>query len=328
MHAGPEIGVASTKTFTPVGVLICWRCASAQLRGALARRRARRLIDELRALPQQLRPACRPSDGRGGRRAPSGQAVLLLPGAPVGLSGVPGGRAEAQGDQLHPAEAYAAGEMKHGPIALLDEQTPVVCVATASHVSDKLQSNLQEVRARGGQVIAIATAGDPVSPRWRTRSSRCRAPIRCCSRCSRSSRSSCWLPHRPRARRGCRPAAQPGQDRHGRVSLRRRPSGRAGPAQAGQAAQARRPGAARVVHRVCPGDDRRRPVGDGRLGCPDDRSGRPAKQHSTPAKAVAGLDCAATRGYYALTFDEGPVGRHDAEDRGGAAPGEGRGDVL
>ena len=60
-----------------------------------------------------------------------------------------------------PTEAYAAGEMKHGPIALLDEQTPVVCVATASHVSDKLQSNLQEVRARGAEVIAIATIGDP-----------------------------------------------------------------------------------------------------------------------------------------------------------------------
>ena len=83
-----------------------------------------------------------------------------------------------------PTEAYAAGEMKHGPIALLDDQTPVVCVATASHVADKLQSNLQEVRARGARGHrdrdgrAIRT-----SPRWPTRSSRCRAPTRCCSRC-------------------------------------------------------------------------------------------------------------------------------------------------
>ena len=59
-----------------------------------------------------------------------------------------------------PTEAYAAGEMKHGPIALLDDETPVVCVATRSHVSDKLLSNLQEVRARGAQVIAVATEGD------------------------------------------------------------------------------------------------------------------------------------------------------------------------
>jgi glucosamine--fructose-6-phosphate aminotransferase (isomerizing) len=59
-----------------------------------------------------------------------------------------------------PTEAYSAGEMKHGPIALLDETTPVVVVATESHVQDKLISNIQEVRARGAQVIAIATDGD------------------------------------------------------------------------------------------------------------------------------------------------------------------------
>ena len=58
-----------------------------------------------------------------------------------------------------PTETYAAGEMKHGPIALLDDQTPVVCVATDSHVAHKLASNLQEVRARGPQVIAVATEG-------------------------------------------------------------------------------------------------------------------------------------------------------------------------
>jgi glucosamine--fructose-6-phosphate aminotransferase (isomerizing) len=61
-----------------------------------------------------------------------------------------------------PTEAYAAGEMKHGPIALLDEQTPVICVATQSLVSDKLIANLEEVRARGAEVVAVATAGDEV----------------------------------------------------------------------------------------------------------------------------------------------------------------------
>ena len=59
-----------------------------------------------------------------------------------------------------PTEAYAAGEMKHGPIALLDEDTPVVAVATDSHVYEKVVSNLQEVRARGAQVIAVATEGN------------------------------------------------------------------------------------------------------------------------------------------------------------------------
>ena len=59
-----------------------------------------------------------------------------------------------------PTEAYSAGEMKHGPIALLDEETPVVCVATDSHVYEKVVSNIQEVRARGAHVIAIATDGN------------------------------------------------------------------------------------------------------------------------------------------------------------------------
>jgi glucosamine--fructose-6-phosphate aminotransferase (isomerizing) len=59
-----------------------------------------------------------------------------------------------------PTEAYSAGEMKHGPIALLDEETPVVVVATDSHVYDKVVSNIQEVRARGAEVVAIATDGN------------------------------------------------------------------------------------------------------------------------------------------------------------------------
>ncbi len=58
-----------------------------------------------------------------------------------------------------PSDAYAAGEMKHGPIALLDESTPVVCVATESPILDKMLSNIEEVRARGADVISIATAG-------------------------------------------------------------------------------------------------------------------------------------------------------------------------
>ena len=60
------------------------------------------------------------------------------------------------------ADAYAAGEMKHGPIALLEEDTPVVCVATRSPVLDKLLSNIQEARARGARVIAVTTASDEV----------------------------------------------------------------------------------------------------------------------------------------------------------------------
>ena len=82
-------------------------------------------------------------------------------------------------------DAYAAGEMKHGPIALLDEGTPVVVVATESPVLDKVVSNMQEVRARGARVIAVATEGDArVPPARRRRARGARTPTGCCSRCS------------------------------------------------------------------------------------------------------------------------------------------------
>ena len=84
-----------------------------------------------------------------------------------------------------PTDAYAAGEMKHGPIALLDENTPVVCVATDSPVLDKVLSNIAEVRARGAHVIAVATARE--RPRGRPRRGgrrRCRPPTGSCSRSS------------------------------------------------------------------------------------------------------------------------------------------------
>ena len=84
-----------------------------------------------------------------------------------------------------PTDAYAAGEMKHGPISLLDERTPVVCVATDSPVLDKVLSNIAEVRARGAHVIAVATEGSARWPSTRRRSWRCRAPTGCSSRCWR-----------------------------------------------------------------------------------------------------------------------------------------------
>ena len=82
-------------------------------------------------------------------------------------------------------DAYAAGEMKHGPIALLDEATPVVVVATDSPVLEKVVSNMQEVRARGAHVIAVATEGNAsTSASTPRRSCACRRPTGCCSRSS------------------------------------------------------------------------------------------------------------------------------------------------
>src|SRR5512133_1550114 len=85
---------------------------------------------------------------------------FLYLGRHIGLPGALEGALKLKEISYIPTEAYSAGEMKHGPIALLDEETPVVCVATSSHVYEKVISNIQEVRARGAHVIAIATDGN------------------------------------------------------------------------------------------------------------------------------------------------------------------------
>ena len=116
-----------------------------------------------------------------------------------------------------PTDAYAAGEMKHGPIALLDENTPVVCVATDSPVLDKVLSNIAEVRARGAHVIAVATDGDTVWTATPRRSSRCRHRLAPPADPRRDPAPAARLLHRPGARTQRGPAAQPREDRHGRV---------------------------------------------------------------------------------------------------------------
>ncbi len=116
-------------------------------------------------------------------------------------------------------DAYAAGEMKHGPIALLDQDTPVVVVATDSPVREKLVSNIQEVRVRGARVIAIATEGDAEIAEhadeviWVPRTA---LDARAAARGDPAAAAR--VPHRPLARAQRRPAAQPGQDRHRRVT--------------------------------------------------------------------------------------------------------------
>ena len=121
-----------------------------------------------------------------------------------------------------PSDAYAAGEMKHGPIALLDESTPVVCVATDSPILDKVLSNVEEVRARGADVISIATEGTPRVARGLGPDDR-GAAHRLAPAADRRDRPAAAprLPRRAHARAERRPAAQPRQDRHGRVASRR-----------------------------------------------------------------------------------------------------------
>jgi glucosamine--fructose-6-phosphate aminotransferase (isomerizing) len=162
-HAGIEMGVAATKTFTTqLAVLYILALRIGHIRGVITDDESAALMTEVRALPQKL-VACLEGDGTVEAVAERHQdkPFFFYLGRHVGVPVCLEGALKLKEIAYIPTEAYAAGEMKHGPIALLDERTPVVCVATASHVSDKLQSNLQEVRARGAQVIAIATISDP-----------------------------------------------------------------------------------------------------------------------------------------------------------------------
>lgn len=160
--AGPEVSVAATKTFvTQVAALAGLSLRVGLARGTLTPSRAALLLDELERLPDVVEAA------RAASAAPIERAVerwsdegfFLFLGRHVGLPVALEGALKLKEVAYVPSDAYAAGEMKHGPIALLREGTPVVVVATDSPVLDKLRSNVAEVRARGAHVLAIATEG-------------------------------------------------------------------------------------------------------------------------------------------------------------------------
>ncbi len=160
-HAGPEIGVASTKAFiTQVVAFYLLAIGAGRARG-LDRGRAAALVDGLRRLPLALDEILLEEEkiiaiANAMSRAPSALYLGRGYGYPVALEGA---LKLKEISYLH-AEGYAAGEMKHGPIALVEPGLPVVVVATAGPLYDKVISNIQEVRARDGMVIAVATRGD------------------------------------------------------------------------------------------------------------------------------------------------------------------------
>jgi glutamine---fructose-6-phosphate transaminase (isomerizing) len=161
-RAGLEIGVAATKTFVAqVAAMYLLALKLAQLRGTLEPEVLRRLSAELRAMPHSIATLVDRVDPRVREIAEhwQGAGFFLYLGRHVGLPICLEGALKLKEVSYIPTDAYAAGEMKHGPIALLDEQTPVVCVATDSPVLDKMLSNIAEVRARGAHVIAVATEG-------------------------------------------------------------------------------------------------------------------------------------------------------------------------
>jgi len=160
-RAGLEVGVAATKTFVcQVAVMYLLALRLAELRGTLPPERRRELIAELKRVPSEIDKLIESIDLDQTARRLVARNFFLYLGRHVGLPVALEGALKLKEISYIPTDAYAAGEMKHGPIALLDEQTPVVCVATDSPVLDKVVSNLQEVRARGAYVIAVATEGN------------------------------------------------------------------------------------------------------------------------------------------------------------------------
>ena len=162
MHAGPEIGVAATKTFaTQMVSLHLVALYLAQARGTMFPEEIAEVLDRMNELPEQVERALR-LDGRCrqlAERFRDARDVLFLgrhTGYPAALEGA---LKLMELSYVH-AEGYPAGELKHGPIALVEEGVPVVAVATQCHVYPKMLSNIQEVRARGADVVAIATEGD------------------------------------------------------------------------------------------------------------------------------------------------------------------------
>jgi glutamine---fructose-6-phosphate transaminase (isomerizing) len=161
-HAGPEIGVASTKCFTTQ--LVAMLLLSVYLgrrRGTLSQTEARRVLEALTHTPQQMRDVLAKADDVRvlAKRYMRANHMLFLgrgTGFPIALEGA---LKLKEISYIH-AEGYAAGEMKHGPIALIDEEMPVVVVVPRDAHYEKTFSNMQEVKAREGQLIAVCTQGD------------------------------------------------------------------------------------------------------------------------------------------------------------------------
>jgi glucosamine--fructose-6-phosphate aminotransferase (isomerizing) len=162
IHAGPEIGVASTKAYIAMlTALTLLALLLGKVRGALSSDYVKAMIQELKCLPQEIekiladtRPIFRLAE-----KFQHARNFLYL-GRGINFPTALEGALKLKEISYIHAEAYAAGEMKHGPIALIDRELPVMVIATAAEGYDKLISNLKEVQARSGILIAIATAGD------------------------------------------------------------------------------------------------------------------------------------------------------------------------
>ena len=163
-HAGPEIGVASTKAFTAqVTVLTLIALQIARTRGTITDSRFHQLLNELELIPQKVEKVLKLNEQIMGiaKQYQNAKNFLYLGrgyGFPVALEGA---LKLKEISYIH-AEGYPAAEMKHGPIALIDAEMPVVVIANKNETYEKVVSNIQEVKARKGKIIAIVTEGDQV----------------------------------------------------------------------------------------------------------------------------------------------------------------------
>jgi len=159
-HAGPEIGVASTKAFTcQLAVLAALSANLARAKGRMTREEEQEIVQHLQEAPAALNSALNHDDDI------AGMAHLIVPARDVLYLGrgpdyplaLEGALKLKEISYIH-AEGYAAGEMKHGPIALIDEHVPVIVLAPSGPLFEKTVSNMQEVRARGGKIVLISDA--------------------------------------------------------------------------------------------------------------------------------------------------------------------------
>lgn len=161
-HAGPEIGVASTKAYTAqLGMLYLLAIKLGMVHKKLSTKEIHTVIQHLRHVPALYEEVLKHKNAVAKIAAANSHfGCFLFLGRNVNYPSALEGALKLKEISYIPAEGYAAGEMKHGPIALIDEYRAVVCIATESEIYEKMISNIQEIRSRKGKVIAIATSGD------------------------------------------------------------------------------------------------------------------------------------------------------------------------
>ncbi len=162
MQTGPEIGVASTKAFTaPIVDLYMLAILLAELRGELDTAKRRQMVADLRLVPDPVGQVIeRESDIEKIAHALKDIKGCLYLGRGINMPIAYEGALKLKEISYIHAEGYPAGEMKHGPIALIDEEMPVICLAPRDPWHEKMISQIQQAKARGGPVVAVATDGD------------------------------------------------------------------------------------------------------------------------------------------------------------------------